>query len=121
ELPAVRSKDDRLAALRAYEAERPQDCVLIASEDDFYGINGTGKLSKFIQWVYVPAVKDARDEESESKNSALSKLLSRAVEERSGFDAELKALKDETIQKYDSLVEKNQACLTEISQSLQTR
>jgi predicted ATP-dependent endonuclease of OLD family len=71
ELPAARSKDDKIQALRNYEAAHNDQCVLIPSADDFYGVNSTGKLAQFIQWVYVPAVKDAGEEGLEAKNTAL--------------------------------------------------
>ncbi len=80
DLPNVRSKDDKADALRAYETENPDQCVLIPSADDFYGINSTGKLAKFVQWVYVPAVKDAIEEGQEGKNTAFGKLVAEPFE-----------------------------------------
>jgi hypothetical protein len=94
---------------------------LIPSEDNFYGVNSTGKLAPFVQWVYVPAVKDAGEEGQESKNTALGKLIARAVRTRTNFDGELEALKAETLERYSELLERNQASLTEISQALQRR
>lgn len=121
DLPNARSKDDKAAALRAYEAARPEQCVLIPSEDNFYGVNSTGKLAPFVQWVYVPAVKDAGEEGQESKNTALGKLIARAVRTRTNFDTELEVLKTETLGKYCELLERNRASLSEISQALQGR
>ena len=121
DLPNPRSKDDKADALRAYEAQHPERCVLIPSEDSFYGINGTGKLAKFVTWVYVPAVKDAGDEEQEAKNTALGKLLERTVRTRVNFDEEIKILRTETLTKYQELLERNRAGLNEISVSLQKR
>jgi energy-coupling factor transporter ATP-binding protein EcfA2 len=121
DLPAARSKDDKMQALRDYEAHYPDQCILIPSADDFYGINSTGKLARFIQWVYVPAVKDAGEEGIETKNTALSKLVARAVQNRTDFDAELEQLKIDTVTRYEALLERNQAGLNDISDSLQRR
>jgi hypothetical protein len=121
ELPNARSKDDKTDALRQYEAAHRNDCVLIPSLDDFYGINSTGKLAPFVQWIYVPAVKDAGEESQEAKNTALGKLIARAVRTRTNFDAELETLKAETLTRYRKLLDRNQASLTEISQALQRR
>lgn len=121
DLPTARSKDDKADALRAYESDHADQCVLIASEDDFYGINSTGKLAAFVQWVFVPAVKDASDEGQEAKNTALGKLIARAVRTRTNFDAELEALKSDTLEKYRELLDRNQASLTELSHALQRR
>ncbi len=121
ELPNVRSKEDKAAALRAYEEAHPDQCILIPSEDNFYGINSTGKLASFAQWVYVPAVKDAGEEGQEGKNTALGKLIARAVRTRTNFEADLEALKTQTLASYRELLVRNQSSLTEISQSLQRR
>lgn len=121
ELPNARSKEDKAQALRDYETAHPELCVLIPSADDFYGVNSTGKLARFVQWVYVPAVKDAGEEGQEAKNTALGKLIARAVRSRTNFDAELEALRADALGRYRDLLVRNQASLTEISQSLQRR
>ena len=79
-LPAPGTKDAMVQALHEYETERPDDCELIPSEDQFYGFSkGANRLAKHVQWVYVPAVKDATSEQVEARNSALGKLLARTV------------------------------------------
>lgn len=121
ELPAARSKDDKAAALRDYEATHPDQCVLIQSEDNFYGVNSTGKLAGFVQWVCVPAVKDAGEETQEAKNTALGKLVARAVRNKVNFDDDIAALRDEALEKYRAVLERNQAGLSEISAALRGR
>ena len=121
EIPNARSKEDKAEALRQYEAAHPDQCVLIPSADDFYGVNSTGKLAAFVQWVFVPAVKDASKEGQEAKNTALGKLIARAVRTRTNFDAELEALKTDTLTRYRELLERNQASLTDLAQALQRR
>lgn len=121
DLPNVRSKDDKADALREYESKHTERCVLIPSEDSFYGINSTGKLANFVTWVYVPAVKDAGDEVQEAKNTALGKLLERTVRTKVHFEEDIKNLRTETLSRYQQLLEKNRAGLTEISESLQRR
>lgn len=120
-LPAAATKAARLEALRAFEGDHPEACVLIPSEDDFYGINSTGKLAEFVQWVYVPAVKDAGDEGVEAKNTALGRLIARAVRTRTNFDAELDDLKNATFESYRELLARNEENLTELAESLQRR
>lgn len=121
DLPNARSKDDKADALRVYEAAHPEQCILIPSEDNFYGVNSTGKLASYVQWIYVPAVKDAGEEGQEGKNTALGKLIARAVRTRTNFEAELEALKTQTLASYRELLERNQASLEVISESLQRR
>jgi putative ATP-dependent endonuclease of OLD family len=121
DLPNPRSKDDKANALREYETQHRELCVLIPSEDAFYGINSTGKLGPFVQWVYVPAVKDAVLEGQEAKNTSFGKLIARTVRSRTNFDEELNNLKQDTLTKYNELLGKNRASLDAISQSLQAR
>ena len=120
-LPNAISKDAKVAALHQFEADNPHLCELIPSEDSFYGINGAGKLAPFIQWVYVPAVKDAREEGEEGKNTALAKLIARVVRSKTNFDAELEALRQETLEKYVALLDANRSGLDELSASLKKR
>lgn len=121
DLSDARSKDAKIDELHRYESEHPDECVLIPSEDDFYGINSTGKLAKFVQWVYVPAVKDASEEGQESKNTALGRLIARAVRSRTSFDEELEGLRRETLEKYQTLLDKNREGLDRLTESLQSR
>jgi len=121
DLPAARSKDAKADALRQYESEHPDKRLLIPSDDNFYGINSTGKLAPFVQWVYVPAVKDAGQEGQEAKNTAFGRLIARTVRSRTNFDEDIRVLKEETLTKYKELLEKNRASLNNISESLQKR
>ncbi len=121
DLPAARSKDDKADALRQYEAAHVDLCAMIPSEDNFYGVNSTGKLAEFVQWVYVPAVKDAGEEGLESKNTALGKLIARAVRSRTNFDAEIEELKADALARYAELLRNNQESLGEIAAALQQR
>ena len=121
-LPKAISKADMAEALRAYEEAHPEKCVEIPSGDQFYGATqGRGVLSKYIQWVHVPAVKDACDEDTESKNSWLGQLLTRTVRSKVQFDDHLKAIKDEAQSKYEEMLANQQATLEDLSKSLTSR
>ncbi|OFZ55016.1 MAG: hypothetical protein A2328_03175 [Bdellovibrionales bacterium RIFOXYB2_FULL_36_6] len=52
DLPNAKTKDAMEEGLREYEALYKDKCVQILSSDHFYGINSTGKLAHFIQWVW---------------------------------------------------------------------
>ncbi len=121
DLPTAGSKAAKLDALRVFEGDNPKFCTLIRSEDNFYGVNSTGKLAQFVQWVFVPAVKDAGEEGQEAKNTSLGKLIARAVRSRTNFDAALKTLTEETLERYQGILGDNEASLTELSESLQRR
>jgi predicted ATP-dependent endonuclease of OLD family len=122
DLPAPGTKDSMVQALHEYEAARPNECELIPSEDQFYGFSkGANRLAKHVQWVYVPAVKDASSEQVEVRNSALGKLLARTVRSKTNFDETVKSLRTEMQQSYQSLLDENQHVLDDISTALQAR
>ncbi len=120
DLPNPKSKDDKLEALRAYEDQHPELCELIDSEDQFFGFQGSGKLDPFLQWVYIPAVKDAASEQEESKNTAFGKLLERTIRSRVNFADYLIPLKEEVRTKYEAILREQDHVLEDVSASLQS-
>jgi predicted ATP-binding protein involved in virulence len=121
-LSTRKTKDAMYQALRDFETARPSACELILSEDQFYGIsNGANRLEKYIQWIYVPAVKDPTDEDSEKKAGALGKLLARTVRAKVNFATSIEQLTAEAREKYQIMLDDNKTSLDEISKALQDR
>ena len=122
EIHNATTKDAMRDALRSYEDAHPELCTLIPSEDQFYGFSkGSNRLARHVQWIYVPAVKDATKENVESKGTALGKILARAVRAKVSFGAEIDKIRKEASDSYKKLIDDNQAALADISQSLTTR
>ena len=122
ELPAPGTKQAMIEALQAYEAARPDACDLIPSSDQFYGFSrGGSRLAKYVQWVFIPAVKDVSTEQLEGRDTALGKLLSRTVRAKSGFSDQVKALQAKTETEYQSLMDNNEHALNDLSDSLMGR
>jgi putative ATP-dependent endonuclease of the OLD family len=122
DLPAWKSIEGASSALRAYEASQPTACIPLLSEDQFYGISrGVGLLEKYVQWVYVPAVKQATEEETEGRNTALGKLLARTVRAKVDFGAAVESLLTDARKNYEKILEDNQSVLSELSTSLEKR
>lgn len=119
-LGGASTKDQMVAALQAFEAEHQELCEVIASEDQFYGIGQAGKLRKFVQWVYIPAVKDAALEQTEVRNTAFGRLVARTVRAQVNFSEELNTIRQEAEQKYKQLVESKKGALDSVSSALQT-
>jgi putative ATP-dependent endonuclease of the OLD family len=115
-------KADMIASLHAYETKYPEYCVLIPSEDQFYGATrGVNRLAPHIQWVFVSASKDATEESEESKTSALGLLLARTVRSKVNFDEKVNLLRIEAKKQYQALLDAEQNALNDISTSLQNR
>jgi predicted ATP-binding protein involved in virulence len=122
DLPKASSTEARRTALREYETARPDECELIPSEDQFYGVSkGSNRLAQFIQWVYVPAVKDALTEQVEGKDTALGRLLARTVRSRTNFADGIDALRSQVRQHYQEILDANQSALNDVSNTLRQR
>ena len=117
-----KTKEGMYEGLKEFEAARPDQCVLIRSPDQFYGVSGgKDRLSKYVQWIYVPAVKDASDEQTGTRTSALGKLLARTVSAQTNFQAELDGIAETARTKYQEMLETKQQALDGISNSLQEK
>ncbi len=122
DLPAASTKQAMHDTLRAYEAVHPEKLTLMESDDEFYGVSkGSHKLSPFIQWVFVPAVKDASSEQEAGKNTALGLLVERAVRSKVQFSEKIKQLREKTSSDYDAILAENQSALNDLSASLKER
>ncbi len=120
DLPKPGTKAAMAEALKAYEAEHTDDCDLIPSEDQFYGVSkGANRLANHVQWVFVSASKDATEETEETKNTALGQLLARTVRSKVNFTEKVGVLKKDTQKKYQKILEEEQSILDSISSTLQ--
>lgn len=122
EINSANSKADMISALHDYESKNPDKCILIPSEDQFYGVTrGVNKLESHIQWIFVPAIKDATEESEESTRSALGQLLARTVRSKVSFDERIRELRNNVRNEYQKLLDAEQETLDDISGSLQNR
>jgi hypothetical protein len=122
ELPTAQTKGAMATALRDFEQSHPELCVLVESEDHFYGWSkGANRLARHCQWVYIPAVKNPTDEQQESKNTALGQLLQRTIRSKIDFATPIAELRRELNTKYKELIDREQSVLAEISGSIQAR
>lgn len=122
ELPDAKSKDDITNSLRQYEENHPEKCELIESNDEFYGWSrGVNLLEKHFQWVFIPAVKDPSEEQDESRDTALGKLLQRTIRARVDFTKSIQTLRSEFETKYKDILDKEQNVLIDVEKSLEKR
>jgi len=122
ELPEASTKVAMTAGLRDYEEAHPELCEIVEDIEQFYGwTKGVNRLAPYIQWVYVPAVKDASAEQDESSKTALGQLLQRTIRAKVSFDEELAGLREVVESKYQEIVEGHKESLQELQQSIEQR
>lgn len=120
ELPNSGTKAVMESSLKDYEASHTDNCELIPSEDQFYGVSkGANRLARYMQWVFISASKDVTEEGEETKNTALGQLLARTVRSKVNFTEKVGKLKKETQEEYQKILEAEQSVLDSISSTLQ--
>ena len=122
ELPAPGTKAGMVAALRNYESGHPEKCSAMPSEDQFYGVSrGKNLLEKYVQWIFVPAVKDVSGEAFERKATALGLILERTVRAKLPFTQPLNELRKRSTKEYTDILKENEGALSALSASLQSK
>lgn len=122
ELSDAKTKPTMAEALQSYESDRPEECTLLPSEDQFYGATkGANRLAPHLQWVFVPAVKDITEESQESKSSGLGQLLGRTVRSKIDFSEKVGNLKSTLSKEYQEMLDAEQSVLDELSGSIEMR
>ena len=122
DLPEAKTGKKMKAALFEYEKNNIEQCELIPSRGQFYGTKkGENMLEKYVQWVYVPAVKDATEESAEKDSTMLGKILSRSFGEKAEFESELEDLKKEMFGKYQKLLKSKRGHLRKVSKAITSR
>lgn len=121
DLPNYTSAPVAKRALNDFEAGNPELTVEIESPVQAYGVAGPlHLLNKYLQWVYIPAVKDAAEENFEAKNSAFKTLINRAVRSKIDWDNELQEIKNATYLEITDLTEKNSQPLSDLQDQITT-
>lgn len=121
-LPAASTMAAMQDVLREYEEENPSLCEEIESGSQFYGWSkGSNLLSRYIQWVYLPAVKDPTDEQDEQKNTALGSLLQRSIRSEVDFTEPLEKLRLGATEQYRQLIDAQNSVLDQIANKIQSQ
>ena len=115
-LPAPGTKQVMLDALHDYETVHPDECELVPSEDQFYGISkGKNLLEKYVQWIFVPAVKDATAEQLEARKTALGLILERTVRSKVSFSQPLSDLRQRAMADYQKILAERESLLATLA------
>lgn len=115
------SKDAKAEALRTFEAQHPDLCTAIEVDGSFYENNGGGLLNPFVQWIYVPAVKNVGEEGREGKKTGFGKLMTRALQSRTACGQEIDQLRRSVADSYKRILDRNQDGLKSLATSLKDR
>ena len=112
-LDKVNGASESEKSLDAWEEANPERCEWIRDGGQFFGWKQIGewKLSQeATSCLYVPAVRDARQDAIEGRDSLLSRILELAVRADLDRSRDLEAIQKEVSEKQVDLLASSEAC-----------
>jgi putative ATP-dependent endonuclease of the OLD family len=115
-LPSATTREAILSALKAWEQDHPSACNRQLDDGHFFGFHATaaGQLGRFTRFIHVPAVRDAGDDVSEGKGSAIAELLDLVVRRALANRQDIKELERLVLERYEEIT--NPSNLSELNQ-----
>jgi len=107
ELPAVRSKDEALEAMKQWELAKPDKCTRQRDDGQFFGFTAVaqGYLGRHTRFISIPAVRDAADEAADVKGSSTMQIMDLVVRSTLASRRDIKELKENTQTSYDEIMD----------------
>ena len=94
--------------------------TLIPSDDNAFGVEGPiPKLRQFIEFVCIPAVKDAGEEAIEARNTAFTRLVDRAVRARLKVDERVQKIRADARVEIDAMAGDHQQILKNLAKRIE--
>ena len=106
ELKRVRRADQADEAMLAWEQAHQDSCQRARDDGQFFGWSGVGRgrLDRFTRFIHVPAVRDAADDATEQRGSAITELMNILVRHSLDNNDEINALKDRARAEYAAIM-----------------
>ena len=107
ELPKARSADEAQDHMENWELKHPESCEPGRDEGQFFGwINvGQGYLRRRTQLIRVPAVRDAGDEATEGRGSAISEIMNLVVRKVLAGHPAIAELRERTSREFSEIMD----------------
>jgi predicted ATP-binding protein involved in virulence len=101
--------------IQRVELEKSDEHTAIPSNENAYGATGPIPILKnYIDWIYIPAVKEAASETSEHRNSAFSKLILLAVRSKCDFSEKIHEIKKHVSTDLTEVLDQAEGILKEV-------
>lgn len=106
ELQRVRRADEADEAMLAWERAHQDLCQQSRDDGQFFGWSGVGRgrLDRFTRFIHVPAVRDAADDATEQRGSAITELMNILVRHTLDNNDRINALKDRARAEYSEIM-----------------
>ncbi len=119
-LERVSSAAQSEEALRRWEASHQERCRWVRDNGKFFGWNQVGgaRLAAASVCVYVPAVREAREDAAEGKGSALSKIVDLVLREELRRNSDLAELREATGERFREILASTRPALSGLAGEL---
>lgn len=109
ELTSVRSADQADEAMRTWEQTHPDSCQQARDDGQFFGWSSVarGRLDRFTRLILVPAVRDAAEDATEQRGSAITELMNVLVRSSLANNAEIEELKERAREDFRKILDGN--------------
>ncbi|MYH87069.1 MAG: ATP-binding protein, partial [Acidimicrobiaceae bacterium] len=106
-LNSARSADAAEAEMKQWELDNPDACVRTRDDGQFFGWTnvGIGRLLPHSQFIRVPAVRDAGDDATDRRGSAITEIMNLVVRNALDNNQQLKELRISARQKFGQIME----------------
>lgn len=104
-LPAWKNQTEAPENLKKWESENIDKCEMMSDDGKFFGFKGVGQgyIKKYIQFLFIQAVRDASDDGDDKKSSTFTILMDLVVRSVLARKSSVSNLKSETQEKYNEL------------------
>jgi len=118
-LPPWANQGAAADALADWELAHLDQCTRERDDGQFFGFKdvGRGYLGRFTRLLTIPAVRDATEDASEGRNSALTDLMDMFVRKGLTEREDLVRLKQETQQQYEAIMGPGLKAMTDLVQN----
>lgn len=105
-LPAWTSRDAAQDQLKQWEADNPTRCIRQRDEGQFFGFTtvAEGYLGRYTRFLLIPAVREASDDSSEGRGTALTILMDLVVRSVLANKEAVVKLREETQKQYKEIM-----------------
>ncbi len=105
-LPVARSGVDVDRALAEWEAAHPEELELAEDDGHFFGYRNVaaGKLDRYVDFVLVPAVREASADAADQRDSALRRLVDAVIRRSVDLETPLSQLRQTVTDGYATLL-----------------
>lgn len=106
-LPTASSADAALQAMEDWERDHPEECQRLRDSGQFFGWTGVaqGYLRQYTQLILIPAVRDAGDDATERRGSAITELVNLFIRDSLDSSASLTAFKENTRAEFSRIMD----------------